>query len=146
MIAAALGSTAAGGAVTYAGRLAVLKARGQDAEATRVWARLEAEEIKRAALEVDVEALRTERHELLAQLVDAHRAAAEAAIENTEALRTLQHENSQLRHEVHRLTAEVASLRDQVADSTESMRRRVRTEVRRSLSPPPTRLPTGDDE
>ena len=73
LITTVVGSTAAGGVVSYVGRWALLRTRQTESEATRVWARLEIEEKKRDALEEDVARAR-KAAEISQELVQAVRA------------------------------------------------------------------------
>lgn len=116
LIAAAVGSTAAGALATQGGRWAIQRLRHSEGEATRVWTRLEAEERKRAALETDVEALRTERHELLSQLVEVQREASRARHEYAAELHRSRVAISEALEAHQRCEAELARVTDRLVD------------------------------
>lgn len=110
------GSTVLGGGVTVFGRWLLAKARGQEAEVVRVWARLEAEEKKRRALEEDVQRILAERIELLEQIA--------------ESTAVVQHATMQHRREVERFEAELAGARAAHADCDRNLAE-LREKVRR---------------
>lgn len=85
IVAAVAGSTALGGAVTALGRWALQRARGQESEAVRLWAKWEAEVLKREALEADLQSARMELIEVHRLIVEStatvHEATAEHKVE-----------------------------------------------------------------
>ncbi len=137
IVAAVAGSTALGGAVTAFGRWALQRARGQESEAVRLWAKWEAEVKKREALEADLQAARLE-------LVDVHRLIVESTATVHEATAQHRAEVSELRREHAGCNEQLAKVRGELSALKQNVRR-VDREQRRARRDSEPDVPAGGE-
>lgn len=145
IVAAVAGSTALGGAVTAFGRWALQRARGQESEAVRLWARWEAEVKKREALEADLQAARMELVDVHRLIVESTAAVHEATAQHRAEMSGLQRrlDASEAGHTgcteaLDKVRSELAALKQNV--------RRVDREQRKARRDSEPRLPAAKDE